>query len=228
MKKLLVVLSIVLFVSVASANQVDIVLDNVDASGIYVNAFSLNFYAVGAGGAPCGDGTFQHPVDLADFTFAWANPPQVTRVVWTLDNYPFIVDTGTGDYKATGYAAFGPGRFIGRLKDGLVVTLDSPTTCFGINPSDAANFINLLGEGNTNAIGSTLQVEERWDSSDLQVITISQSSGPSSCTWDIEPGAPGFDFDVDGLDLHAARIDLAATPADLQIFAQQFGKADCS
>ena len=61
MKKLLVVLSIVLFVSVASANQVDIVLDNVDASGIYVNAFSLNFYAVGAGGAPVAMALFNIP-----------------------------------------------------------------------------------------------------------------------------------------------------------------------
>lgn len=209
MKKISVVLSILLFASIASANTVEIRLDGVSANGININAFSFKFY---------NGGEFQYPQDIEDFSFSWANPPQETRVVWTLDNYPFEIN---GNYLATGYAAFGPGTLVGALKDGSVVTLASTVAKFGINPSDSSNYIYLVGQGNTNAIGNILQItEERVG--DNQIITISQASS-GSCSWDLQPVEK--DGDVDGLD-----IDMAASlvlPQELMGLAQQFGRTNC-
>ena len=218
-KKISVVLSILLFASIASANTVEIRLDDVAANGININAFSLKFYDVGVAGP---GGTYQHPADLEDFSFSWANPPQVTRVVWTLDNYPF--DNISGDFFATGYAAFGPNTDFGALKDGLVVTLQSGDAIFGINPLDMANYINLTGPGSTNVIGDILLVNEEWVGGN-QIITISRA--PSSlCAWDIEPPGPVKDGDVDGLDIHAA-AGMGLSQADLNALAQQFGRTNC-
>jgi len=221
MKKLLVVLSIVLLASVASANTVEIRLNGVEAAGIHINAFLLNFYPDGSDDPD--NGTYQHPEDFADFSFSWANPPQVTRVVWTLDNYPYTQAAPADPYFASGYAAYGPGRLIGALNDGEVVTLESTVANFGINPSDPSNFINSIVQGSTNLIGTTLQVEEQWTSATDQIITISPATA-SSCTWDIEPA--GGDNDVDALDLHAAATQ-GISQEELDILAQQFGTSNC-
>ena len=221
MKKLLVVLSIVLLASVASANTVEIRLDGVEAAGIHINAFLLNFYPDGSDDPD--NGTYQHPEDFADFSFSWANPPQVTRVVWTLDNYPYTQVTPADPYFASGYAVYGPGRLIGALNDGLVVTLESTVANFGINPSDPSNFINSISRGRTNLIGTTLQVEEQWVSATQQIITISPATA-SSCTWDIEPA--GGDNDVDGRDLDAASKQ-TLTSEQLIALALEFGRPNC-
>ncbi len=150
----------------------------------------------------------------------WANPPQVRRVVWTLDNYPFEI-TGD-DYFATEYAAFGPGTLVGALKDGSVVTLESTVAKFGINPSDPTNYINLTGAGSTNVIGDILQVNEEWVCVN-KVITISRAPS-SSYDWDKEPA--GGDGDVDGLDIHTA-AGMGLVLVDLNALTQQFGRTNC-
>lgn len=223
MNKLLVVLSIVLFASIAFANTVEIRLDGVAAAGIHINEFSLNFYPEGS--EDPGNGTYQYPEDVTDFSFSWADPLQVTRVVWTLDNYPYNDDGVPFPYYATGYAISGPGTVISALNDGLVVTLESTVANFGINPSDLSNYICGVAQGNTNLIGSTLQVEEQWVNATNQIITISPLT-PSSCPWDIEPAAG--DNDVDGLDLDAAAAMTPLSPAELMALAEQFGTPDCS
>ena len=222
MKKLLVVLSIVLFASIAFANIVKIRLDGVETAGIHINAFLLNFYPAGSDDPD--NGTYQYPKDYADFSFSWSDPPQVTRVVWTLDNYPYSVEGDPSTYFATGYAIFGPGTVIGALNDGLIVTLESTVANFGINPSDSSNYIYTVAQGKTNAIGSALQIEEQWLSATEQIITIRPATS-SSCVWDIEPA--GGDSDVDGLDLHAASSN-ADISSELAAFALEFGKPECN
>ncbi len=50
---------------------------------------------------------------------------------------------------------------------------------------------------------------------------------PPTCTWDIQPEEPNFDFDVDALDLQEG-LNQGLLPGQLSEFAQQFGTANCN
>ena len=168
---LMSILTLVFASSNLSANTVTVTLDDVRAAGIEIGAFQLFFYEP--------DGTYQYPVDYdldifaGDFTYTWG-PGQPPAGGWDLATYP--IDTvGNIDF-ATGYAAIANNNTnpILILNDGLLVTLASNDSYFGINPADPGNsFFDFL----TNAKFANLRITEEWIGSN-QAITISQVPVP--------------------------------------------------
>lgn len=175
-KNALVLLSILILIfasSNLSANTVTVTLDGVRAAGITIGAFELNFYEP--------DGTYQYPVDFdfdtftGDFTYTWG-PGQPPEAGWDLASYP-INSVGNIDF-ARGYAAIAVNNTnpILILNDGLLVTLESVNSFFGINPVDPGNtFFDFY----TNAKFANLRITEEWIGSN-QAITISQVPIPSA------------------------------------------------
>jgi hypothetical protein len=177
MKKIISILFLILGLVFAdsnvSANTVSVFLDGVRAAGFEIGAFQLNFYEP--------DGTFEYPVDLnfdtfeGDFNFTWA-PGQPPAAGWDLESYP-IRSVGNIDF-AIGYAAIAVNNTASALilNDGLLVTLASDNSFFGIDPT---NPNNTLFDFFTSAKIADLQINEDWQDQD-QAITISQIPIPST------------------------------------------------
>jgi hypothetical protein len=166
---LLFILGLVIASTNVSANTVTVILDKVEAAGIEIGAFQLFFYE--------SDGTYQYPVGFnnntftGDFDITWAPNPQAPAAGWDYEDvYPFQ-SVGDIDF-ATGYAAIAKNDTnpVLTLKDGLLVTLASTNSFFGIDPNNPGNtFFDFF----TSAKLANLQITETWQG-DNQNITVSQ------------------------------------------------------
>ena len=169
-----------------SANVVTINLNGFEAAGINVGSFDLFFYAP--------NGTYQYPLDIdydtfaSDFVVTWNSGVQPVAAAWNLESYP-ISSVGNSDY-ARGFSAYSLNttNTALALNDGLVVTLSSNDSYFGINPADSSNALyNFLSPF---AEIQGLQISEVWAGGN-QTLNISAVPIPAAA-WLLGSGLVGL------------------------------------
>jgi hypothetical protein len=138
--------------------------------------------------------TYQYPLDLdlstfdSDFLVTWNSGVQPNAAAYDLAAYP-ITQIGNSLY-ATGFGTycFNDTNTTLSLNDGLVVTLSSVNSFFGINPIDSRNqFFDFI---NRNAEISNLQISEEWGAGN-QTINVSVVPIPAAA-WLLGSGLVGL------------------------------------
>lgn len=170
-----------LFALHASANTVEVRLENI--GDLEISGFQLFFFEP--------DESYDYPLDVnnstldSDFEYDWGDA-QSREDFWELLTALNIDDAGTPDDDSDDieYARGIAGSVttwntILKLGEGLIVSMVSEDTLFGIDLSNSSNafydFSGDIGEDITNI----LSFEESWDG-DKQIITVSAIPIPSA------------------------------------------------
>ena len=176
------------FASNAMANTVSISLEGIESSGIKISGFQLFFYEP--------DDDYGWPVEYddrvgppkfgEDFSYEWgANQPYegeyrgldtfINTVIITVDEVDYEVDYVRGIAPYDTYF-----KDWNKLEDGLVLTLSSNNTFFGIDVTDTRNsFYDYEGTDGEVIPFPPLQIAEEWIEGN-QTITISAVPIPST------------------------------------------------
>ena len=195
MKKLGVILAIcfcLIWVGIpASANTVTVELS--DLNGLKISGFQLFFLAP--------DGTFDYPVETdwetfeMDFEYNWG-APQTKKNFWDLVTAISTNDRGTPSddsddidlVKGVGGVASAMNANLS-LNEGILLTMSSLNTNFGINANDPKNaFWDFTG---TDGEILDLKITGSWTLEGDQLITVSSVPIPGAA-WLLASGLIGF------------------------------------
>jgi hypothetical protein len=178
---ILIFLSCLLLASQVSANTVEFRFENI--GDLEVSGFQLFFFEP--------DGTYGYPVDTnyatfeMDFDFEWGDA-QTRDSFWSLESLIVTDDNGTPDNENDDIDyARGIGGVVNNLNDalrlgeGLVVSMTSVDTYFGIDINNLSTAIFDFNGENGEIITQLFVFSDDWDG-DTQIVTASAVPIPSA------------------------------------------------
>ena len=170
------------FASNAMANTVSISLEGIESFGIEISGLQVFFYEPDAvyGWPVEYDDSVGPPEFGKDFFYAWGAGQPYGGLYWGLDTLIDNVDDGVDHVR--GIAPYDTyfAKDWNKLKDGLVLTMRSDNTFFGIDVTDTKNsFYDYGGTDGEIIPFPPLQIAEEWSGGD-QTITISAVPIPTT------------------------------------------------